>query len=47
MSTLPTIVEKTKSMEQWNNDKKYCMSGSEIIFDLVSSGHVSKLQNGN
>ena len=47
MSSLPAIIEKTKSMEQWNNETNYCIPGSAIIVDLVYKGRVLKLQNGN
>ena len=38
--------KKAKSMEWWNNEKKYWMPGSAIIFHLVSKRHVLTLQNG-
>ena len=47
MSSLPAIIEKPKSVEQWHNDKTYCTPGSAIIFDVVAKGRVSQLQNGN
>ena len=47
MFSLPVIIEKTKSLKQWNNEINYCTLGYAIIVDLVSNGHVSKLKNRN